>query len=404
MGKKNNQVMIYLLAVIVAIMLRSYVVDRENPERTMPYYSVPITILNEEDLTESDLFIAEQNQKTATVRVSGRLRDFNGFDAKDLRVTVDVGPCAEGEVNLPLNVSIPDNPEGLRVVNYEPTSLHLVIEQNISRTRPIVVEPTGKLPDGLSLVSLKAEQDMAIVEGSRSVVNQVTSITAQINLEEWDEGDVMDATLTPVDEKGNVVQHVTLEMETVPIHVVIRDIIELPVELKTVGQLKPELIMSHIAINPQQVQVTNVSAQALPPNLTTEPLNLDDLSKNGTQNLALLFPEGVKPVDGNQTSVTVEYTIDKQRSLHRDIDINNVAIIGASAYEVVWDTPQNVVSLDITGSPNDLDQLDMDQLQLLIYIEPHVGRQELPISVEGLPQGIHYTLEPSSLTVMVNEN
>ncbi|HHV39164.1 MAG TPA: hypothetical protein GXX70_06720, partial [Tepidimicrobium sp.] len=72
--KKNNLTM-KIFALIMAIVLWSYVMSEENPSITEEFKNIEVTLTNVATLERQNLVVLEPSEPTVNVKVSGKRND-----------------------------------------------------------------------------------------------------------------------------------------------------------------------------------------------------------------------------------------------------------------------------------------------------------------------------------------
>ena len=111
MGKeKKSEWTLKIFALIIAIVLWSYVMSEVNPMWTEEYRSVKVNVLNQASLERQGLVILEpENLNDIDIRVSitGRRSDVIKISADDIIAQVDLSGYGTGEVKVPVYVHVP---------------------------------------------------------------------------------------------------------------------------------------------------------------------------------------------------------------------------------------------------------------------------------------------------------
>ena len=73
----KNNLSLKLAALLVAIVAWYYVMEDKNPVKTQEYRNIPVTILNQEQLSEKQLVLTEPKNPTVNITLQGKRNEMN---------------------------------------------------------------------------------------------------------------------------------------------------------------------------------------------------------------------------------------------------------------------------------------------------------------------------------------
>src|SRR5690606_24592870 len=131
---KRNDITAKIFALIIAIILWSYVMDRENPIRPAEIRNVTVAFSNVSALERQNLVIMEPHEVTVNVRVEGATNELNKdrFTARNIVAQVDLSGYGEGQVKVPVTVGLINQGQTVRVLNWEPKEILFTLDKRIS--------------------------------------------------------------------------------------------------------------------------------------------------------------------------------------------------------------------------------------------------------------------------------
>lgn len=125
-------------------------------------------------------FIIINQLRTVNVRLLGSQRAIRQLSPYQVDVQVQLSPRQEGTTTISLDPDDVLAPEGLEVVSIEPSSIQVVLEQEITERVPVVPriegEPAGKAKAGEPEVF----PNQVLVTGPRSMVTRLDSLTTDL--------------------------------------------------------------------------------------------------------------------------------------------------------------------------------------------------------------------------------
>ncbi len=391
--------MVKILAIVIAILLRSYVVDTKNPEKKTEIRNIPVTIKNEEEITKQGLTIISPDAVTVNVEVSGRLKDMREFDRGSIDAYLDLEGYQEGKVNVPINVRLLDNYDRIRIVSFEPRHALFTIERTVSRSKPIHIVARGEAADGYVLGTPTSETTMVTVKGPLSIVNQIDQVVANIDVDQWSSTNFINAELTPINENGQEVTDITLDTDSTLIKVPVYKIKEVPIEPVTVNEVGEGLILESISISPETIMIRGEVGVDDIESIRTAPLDLSTIVESGEKQVSLMVPEGFGLVNPSENLVTFEFVITEEETKNLIYPISSLNIQGVADRTVNILDEIDEVQVSITGERNLIQTLDLDAVGLESTLNPEEERQVVEIQVTGVPDEFKVAVTPPSIEV-----
>jgi YbbR domain-containing protein len=297
-------------------------------------------------------------------------------DENTIRAILDLSGLSSGQHTRQIQVQIPIRP--VRIESVTPATATLALEPLATRTLPVELVISGEPALGYLAGEATVEPAQVVVSGPLSVVEQVSSLHASVNLEGLRESIDTSFPVTALNESDQVVTELGLNPAEVMVNLPIllqggyRD---LAVKVVVRGQVASGYRLANISVSPPVVTVFSNDAalvNALPGVLETQPLELDNASDDLSTQLALDLPQDVSLV-GEQT-VLVQVGISPiQSSL--TLEDKAIEIIGLPD------------SWFIQIAPDAVDVILSGPLPLLDTLSPQEVRVE--IDVTGLGEGTH---------------
>ncbi len=178
----DNNLTLKIFAIIIAIILRSYVMSKENPPRTKPIRNVVVNFTNIESLEQQHLVIMDPKIAKINVELSGKANNLKSIDEKDILATVDLSGYKEGDVKVPVYVEVPSD---VKLVDYSPKEILFKFEKNSKgRTSNYIGNCWGELPKGYILGEAEIRPQSIYIEGPRSWVDSVSGVVAEVELDD----------------------------------------------------------------------------------------------------------------------------------------------------------------------------------------------------------------------------
>lgn len=394
MGKEKNEWTLKIFALIIAIVLWSYVMSEVNPVMTEEYRNVKVNVLNKASLERQGIVILEpENLDNLGIKVaiSGRRSDIIKLSKDDIIAQVDLSGYGTGEVKVPIYVQVP---VGVTLKDYSPREILVKFDRIISRERTVTVETKGELADGYVLGTPTVKPQSVVVEGPSTWLNSLSKVVATVNVTGATDDINVTVPVKLVDDEGNNVRGISTKQNSVDIWIPVYRVKRVPIEVQSVNQLPDSYELVEIQLNPSMIDIVGrkevldkIEA------ISTLPIDMNELmeKKNITIDLEYLeLPEGVrllKPDEKITVTLKVEEIINKTfKYTLRDVEILNLDP-SLSIEEEYLDTS---FDLTIEGFSSVIETLNKEDIKI-------------QLDLEGLEEGSHFvsvTVKEEDFTVL----
>ena len=305
-----------------------------------------------------------------------------------VRAILDVSGLSSGDHSLDLQIQVDARP--VQIVSVSPKTVDFALEPLITKSMDIDLRIAGEVAIGYQVGEVDLEPLTVVVSGAQSQVEKVSRTRVSIDLNRIRENYDQSLKVEVLDERGQVVNGVTVSPETV--HVVLpvsqqggyRDV---AVKVTTLGRVASGYRLTDISVSPPVVTIYSTDPEivnSLPGVLETQPLDLQNAQDDITTRLKLSLPAGISII-GEQT-VFVQAGVSPIES-SVTISSERIEIIGLEK------------DLNVQISPTNVDIILSGPLPLLDTLT----RQSVRVTVDltGLTEGI-YQLSPSVEVLVAN--
>ncbi|MEW6282222.1 MAG: CdaR family protein [Candidatus Eremiobacterota bacterium] len=298
-----------LLAIIVAVVLWSYVRVVENPFREVKYTQLQMRVPLEIEGRGPDVLV-ESPAEEVSVTLRGDRRDMEKVRTELISATVDVSDLSPGVYRLPVKV-LPPGP--VELVEQDPALVTLELAPRLTRTVPVEIRVVGSPAVGTRVAGPPASDPSSVkITGPQRQVERVQRVVAKFLLQ----GDSTNVSqrvreLDPVDEADQIVPRV----EVAAAHVVAAVEIQ-PEDSAVFVQVRPDNIdvqtppglEPRVTIEPRFVEVLPSKGVPAPGRVLTIPIDFGTLTSGVTRTVALEVPTGVELLGQPSVQVRVEVT------------------------------------------------------------------------------------------------
>ena len=386
--ERQNDLTIKIFALIIAIILWSYVMSEVNPKRTAEY-KIDVSFSNVTSLERQGLVVLEPKDVSIKVTISGRRSDVIKVSEEDIVAKVDLDGYKEGNVKVPVYVDVPNTVE---VVDYTPKEILFKFDKLVRRDSPVIVKTTGESPKGYTLGEPEVKPQSVYIEGPRSWVSSVSEVVALVNITDITEDINVTVPIKLVDDEGNDVRGVEKEQNVVDIFIPVYQTKKVPIELQTEGQLPANYEILDISIKPSTIEIKGKKEDLIGINsIKTKPIDINELIDNRNVVLDLEIPEKVGLTNPNQ-KVTITLNIDESKTKTFQYTLNDVNIRNLDSQLNVDEEELNKpFEVTIGGSSSKIDLLNKENLTI-------------ELDLLGLKEGTHpvnlLVKEEEGITIM----
>ncbi len=399
---KENDLTIKIFALIIAIILWSYVMSEENPFIKKEIRDVEIALSNIDSLERQKLVIMEPKDPKITVMLYGRRNDLERIEADDILASVDLSGYGEGAVKVPVYIEVPDK---AKVVDYYPKEILFKFEKLITKDMVVNVETVGELPQDYVLGEPVIKPQSVYIEGPRSWVDSVINVVATVDITSKMEDINVTVPIKPVDEQGDDVRGVELNQNLVDVFIPIYKVKKVPIELQTEGQLPDNYEITDIEIKPSEIEIKGKKEDLEKINsIKTKPVNINDLINKRSVVVELDLPEKISLVDPDQ-QVTVTLNIEEDITKIFRYTLGEVNMVNlASNLKVDEGDLDQPFTITIKGTSSKIDPINKEDLDIEIDLKNlSAGSHQVEPVVKNAVDFIVANIQPEKLSITIKE-
>lgn len=381
MGKeKNNESTVKILALIMAIILWTYVMSQEDPKRT-DHLNVEVNFLNEASLDRQGLVILDPEDADVRVTISGRNSNVIKISEEDIIAQVDLSGYSEGKVKVPVYVQAPSS---VTIEDYSPKEILITFDKIVTRDIPITVETTGEVPSGNIIGTPEARPQYVVVEGPRTWLNSVSKVVASIDVSNSDEDINVAVPIRIVDDEKNDVRGVSSNLNLVDVSIPVYKVKTVPIELRTENELPGSYEIVNVTINPSTIAI--VGKKDVLQNITqinTSPVDILTLMNEENVPVDLDVPEGVR-LKNAEEPVTVTLNIEEIVAKTFEYNLEDLEISNLGAELSIAEEDMNTsFTVTVEGISSIIEPLEPEDIKLKLDLnELEEGTHTVNITAE----------------------
>ena len=412
--KWTNNLGLKVLSLLVSCLIWLVVTNTNDPESTQVYKNVPITIKNQDTITNANkTFTVVDGVDKINVYVTARKSIRASLNSGSFTVKADMENYNEALGTVPLEISCEDariRQEDLRII---PSSLKINMEDKVEQNFGVAVVTTGKADKGYELGKTTiVSGDTIRIAGPQSLINIIGKVTILLDITNMNTDstnlypirieDKNGAALTDgqmgnlelKDSNGVSLQNNSAEVRT-EIWKVYNDI---PLKANVTGEVAPGFKVSSITLSPQTINLvaTEEAIDELGGELTLK----DDISVEGlteTQDYTVDLNDTLNQYDSIRletdisSAITVHVGIDEVGSKTFQMPISDIIMHNTPADKKLIFSPADAISISVKTTDDtesgDID-IALDDITAEIDLKSCEinGSYTLPVEIT-LPQG-----------------
>lgn len=312
LNRITNNIGLKLISVVIAVVLWLVVVNIDNPQMTVTFTS-SANIINENIIKDNGkVFEVVDNSDSIKFSVTGPRTIVEGMSASDFTVTADMNKIDLDLGLVPVEVTA-DRYASKVSISVKSTNVRVSIENVKSQQFAITSGTVGTPMDGYAIGEVTCEPATVTITGAESVINSIDKALANVNVDGMYSDRVQTVVPQLYDEDGKRItsSNVTIEPSMVEITAQILETKSVPVSYEYTGALKDGYIIESVKCLPETVTLKGEKSELAQIDEIVIPSEVIDLSQETgpqekTVSIASYLPEGVDPVDADQSSVVIK--------------------------------------------------------------------------------------------------
>ena len=397
----TNNLGLKILALFVSVGLWIIAININDPvsENT---YTVNVTLQNSGVLSSAGkYFEVKDNSDRIKVVVRGTRTALSQFNQTDIVATADMSKITEDNL-VPIELSTTKQSDKIEGIRSESQYVKLALEDVRRLQMPIEVKVLNDPADGYILGATQTSQNVVILSGPESIINQVESAAVEI--------DVSGAT---TDVKISLPIHLYSEeddiIDTSKVNMSVQ-------EISTTASILQKAVVPLIAIpqgTPTQGYVLNGIIEGLPTEITiagksnivskipyidiSESLDVNDIYQDTSYEINIndYLPDGVSLVGtvGNNEILDISVGVDKESEKTIVLDPEAIQVIGVpEGFSATVSDLEHDVEVPVSGLKSLLDAVDESKLVPIINVDKYLSNNEMTIEKGHLDIPLDITL------------
>lgn len=397
----KNNLSFKLAALLVAIVAWYYVMEDKNPVKTQEYKNIPVTILNQERLSEKQLILMEPKNPTVNITLQGKRNEMNRINYNEIKASIDIKDyLREGAHSIKVNV---DKPNTLTVIKMDKAEVSVRLENIIKKNLPVKVKIMDQLENDYILEETSSNPAGVTVEGPSSKIAQITQVVAPVYVKNMEKSTSQNVSLELWDDQNPLIlDGVKINREFVSVNLGLQYIKELPIEMVKEGELPKGISLITTNISPKTVKVKGDKGvlDALE-KIKTAPINLSQIKDDSKVKLTLKLPDGVE-LYGKKNNIFCNFVVDKE--IEKDILIppTGVSVEGLRTGFKVEFLDKDLILVKVSGKRSVVDHWSSKNI-ILIAKTDNLGKgiHKVTLIPKEIPDAKFISISPESIHIEI---
>ena len=358
---------IKIISISLAFLAWFFIVSFNDPERTLTFPNIPVTLLNEDIITnQGKAWQILEGSESVTVTVHARRSIATEIRSDLIVVTADIAQM-NLESLVPLEVSVQGFDANVRAT-VNPNNLYLSIE-NIERiTFPIITRTIGNPHEGYMIGEVFAAPDSITLIGPETLMDSVGRVEAQVSVAAISSTVSLEAEIIIYDQYDNEMSQALFltDFEETVFYVVV-EILEtkdVPIVFGELENVPDGYIVTNVSSEPQYLTVAGSVEDLESLEEIMIPSDSFELeSVVGVDEITLdvrpYLPEGITLADEDANVIVVSVAVERAGTRTIELPTDTITILGLTDELVASFEEEDTIVFMISGQQRIIDDLDL---------------------------------------------
>ena len=399
-SKKNKEIMVIVISVLIAFLLWLYVMGEKNPMQNKMITDVPVVLTSVEVITQSNLALIPQQSFTVDLSASGRFIDISKLLASDIKVEADMsGYLKKGNNNIPIKIK--SLAKGVSITGKNGTSyINVRLDALAEKSVPVIVNVKGNVKDGYGYTPPIVRPTEIKITGPATFVESITVATGDIKIGGNYSNVSGSILLSPMDKNGTPVFNVNVVPKYADVTVSIKPLKEVPIKINTRGSIGSGKIL--MAIKSQLDKISIIGDKKYIDRIgeiETMPLDLSKVYTSKVVKLFLNVPNGISII-GGVNSINIDLNVENK--VEKVINIPISMLNQSTDFNYIISV--NKVLAKVIGASSIINTIDDTSFTATVDMNGFTdGTYILPIALSKIDGVDFKTYSPDKVTVSINK-
>lgn len=385
---KKHNILTWIISLALAIGLWCYVMNQENPTRTLEYRNISVQLIGADDLYNTyNLSVVEGTEATVDVRVSAPSSRLANLTVSQIKVTANLSDSisAPGTYDLPYEVILPES--GMTCVKSSPSTLEVTVDRIETKSVPVEVVIEGESPDGYKIGEPELQVDTVNINGPEQELNRIAKAEIRLNAKNLKKSiSDVSSEYTLVNKNGSSVDMTNISRETtrVKVTVPVLRVKQVPLTVSLTPDSAVAAKNASVALSPSTIEVQgDPDAVDALESIEVGSININKAENGDSFTFAINLPTGITLTTGQDTSVRAVLSMDNTEEkvfTVTNISVSDTASDPTKKVELQTDS----MKVTLVGTKNILNKIDSDSIEIVAEIdssELSAGKHKVGVTV-----------------------
>lgn len=390
----TNNWMLKILAFVIAAIVWLAVINVNDPTKTVTIYNIPITMVNEEAITQNNQIYSVDGNTRVNVTVSGRRSVVEALNSNSFIAEASLNELSvTNSVPVTITLKNMDLASKLTISKQSITQLALNIENVETKTYAVEESIIGAVSKNYEIDDVELARNKIDVTAPESVHNQIDKVVVNVDIDGLSADYTDKFKVTLLDKSGNrIVQNnnIILSRNKIQVSISVLKLIKVPLVVETTGTLNDGYELIGVTTDPEEITLAGppsivntiteltISGEVADISMLTDSverkINLIDYLISGVYIRGTAEATLAIDIEGD---VTKEFTYKPS-----DIDIKNLSA-GSNA-----EITSTEIKITLSGKKRDFEGVTADSLKAAISLKDlKKGKRNVELLLE-IPKGL----------------
>ena len=424
--KWTNNLGLKIVSLLVSCLIWVVVTNTNDPESTQVYKNVPITIKNQDTITNANkTFTVVDGVDKINVYVTARKSVRSSLAADSFIVKADMENYNEALGTVPLEISCEDGRIRQEDIRMLPSSLKISMEDKVEQNFGMAVVTTGKPDKGYEVGKTTiVTGDTIRIAGPESLINIIGKVTISVDVTNMSMGSTDFYPIRIEDKNGAILTDgqmsnlelknsdgVSLQNNSAEVRTELWKVYnDIPLKVEVTGEVAPGYKVSAVTLAPQTINLVaeeNAIEELGGIIQLKDPVNVEGMTE--TQDFTVDLNDTLNQYDDIRlesdisSAITVHVGIDEVGSKTFQMPISDIIMHNTPSDKKLIFSPADAVSISVKTTSEDSEEaitLTLSDISAEIDLKSCEinGSYTLPVNVT-LPEGYELV---NDVSIVVN--
>lgn len=400
---KNNKIVRFILSLLLAIFLWSYVINVVNPSSTTTLRNIPVTLSGTEALAEKQLAIVGSGEYTVDVEVRATRSDLSSISPDNFRATADVSGLTLGQDYITVTV---EAPHGYTVDDIRSRKIQVYVDELATVTVPVVVD-YSQADEGYEAAILNVYPETVKISGAKQLIGSAAEYRVSVDTKQlkFEEAQNLSIKGRIEDAGGNTLQGLSSSSEEISVKAAVYKTKTVTLQALYTGSVWEGARVDSISV-PSAITIKGLSEKLTEiSSVKAKSVSIEGIYEDFETPLEISLPDGVYISDRDANSKLTVRIADQGSISFRyspsDIQTDNLPEGLNVVYSLLSDSH---ITAEITGPVGTLKTLSEKDVQLSVdgsgFAE---GTRDAKVTASTQVDGINISLSQNTVSASIKK-